>query len=116
MPHSVLLCPLLREQKDLETEFEANEEVRNYTRAMKICLTDAMQLRKRGLSDTEYRRQAATIKKKMLELSDRQAIHPAIRKWQDFYVEKSERLYQWCESEEIPAENNYARREKSEKR
>ena len=102
---------LLREQKDLETEFETNEEVRNYTRAMKICLTDAMQLRKRGLSQAEHRQQAAAIKKKMLALSHSQAAHPAIRKWQDFYVEKSERLYQWCESKEIPAENNYAERE-----
>jgi transposase len=34
-----------------------------------------------------------------------------VRNWQDFFVEKSERLYQWCESAEVPAENNYAERE-----
>lgn len=102
---------LLREQKDLETEFETNQEVKNYTREMKICLTDAMQLRNRQLSEAEYLTEAEAIKTKILALSQRQATHPAIRKWQDFYVEKAARLYQWCESAEIPAENNYAERE-----
>lgn len=103
---------LLRDIKDLEVEFQANQEVSNYATEMKLCLTDAMQLRKRGLSEAaEYRKQAEIIKEKMLELSNRQAKHPAVRKWQDFFVEKQERLYQWCESSEIPAENNYAERE-----
>lgn len=102
---------LLREMKDLASEFEASEEVKNYTQAMKVQLTDAMQLRKRGLSEAEYRKQATEIKEKILELSQRQAKHAAIRKWQDFFVEKEARLYQWCQSQEIPAENNYAERE-----
>ena len=102
---------LLRDMKDLETEFETDEEVKNYALQMKICLTDAMQLRKRGLSEPEYRKQAIAIREKMLKLSDRQAEHPAVRKWQDFFVEKQDRLYQWCESSEVPAENNYAERE-----
>lgn len=102
---------LLREIKDVEAEFETNEEVKQYARQMKICLTDAMQLRKRKLSEAEYVRQALHIKEQILKLSDYQAKHPVIRKWQDFYVEKQERLYQWCESSEIPAENNYAERE-----
>jgi len=102
---------LLREMKDLESEFETNEEVKNYTKAMKICLTDAMQLRNRGLKETEYVKQAAEIKGQILKLSDRQSTHPAIRKWQDFFVEKAERLYGWSQNSEIPAENNYAERE-----
>ena len=48
---------------------------------------------------------------KILELSNRQAQHPGVRKWQDFFVEKAKRLYGWCESGLIPAENNYAERE-----
>ncbi len=102
---------LLRAIKDLEVEFEANLEVKNYPRAMKTGLTDAMQLRNRGLKKAEYRAEAENIKAKIFELSGRQAAHPAIRKWQDFFVEKAERLYQWCENAEIPAENNYAERE-----
>lgn len=102
---------LLREMKDLEAEFENNEEIGNYTQAMKICLTDAMQLRNRALSEAEYLKAAQSIQSQILELSNRQAFHPAIRRWQDFYVEKAERLYLWCESAQIPAENNYAERE-----
>lgn len=97
--------------KDLESEFETNEEVKNYTREMKLHLTDAMQLRKRGLNEETYLKQANQIKEKMLALSQRQARHPAVRKWRDFYVEKEKRLYQWCKSSLIPAENNYAERE-----
>lgn len=102
---------LLREMKDLGQEFEANIEVKNYTAQMKLHLTDAMQLRKRNLSEREYQEQANEIKQKILELSSCQAAHPAVRRWQDFFVEKAERLYQWCASALIPAENNYAERE-----
>lgn len=102
---------LLREMQDLEREFEANTEVVGYANRMKLHLTDAMQLRKRGLKEKEYRAEADKIKMGILELSNRQAGHPAVRRWQDFFVEKQERLYQWCESATIPAENNYAERE-----
>ena len=33
------------------------------------------------------------------------ARHPGVRKWQDFFVEKAERLYQWRASALIPAES-----------
>ncbi|MBA3784579.1 MAG: IS66 family transposase [Acidobacteria bacterium] len=102
---------LLREMKDLEQEFENNVEIKSYTAQMKLHLTDAMQLRKRGFTEAEYQAEAAKIKSKILELSNRRASHPAIRKWQDFFVEKAARLFQWCQNASIPAENNYAERE-----
>lgn len=113
MPCTLQYCyaHLLREMKDLEGEFENDEEVQSYTREMKISLTDAMQLRNRDLSADQYHKEAEAIKARILELSQRQAKHLGVRKWQDFYVEKSERLYQWCESAQIPAANNYAERE-----
>lgn len=110
-PMQYCYAHLLREMTDLEQEFETNEEVKNYTARMKLHLTDAMQLRKRGLCKEDYRAEAERIKTAILALSDRQAEHPAVRRWQDFFVEKAERLYQWCESALIPAENNYAERE-----
>jgi glutamate synthase domain-containing protein 2 len=78
---------------------------------MKLQLTDAVQLRKRGLKESEYLKQAEEIKLKIVKLSQRKAKHPAVRKWQDFFAEKEKRLYQWCKSALIPAENNYAERE-----
>src|SRR5262249_20110440 len=83
----------------------------NYVAQMKLHLTDAMQLRQRGFDEEEYLREAEKIKACILALSDRPAVHSAVRRWQDFFVEKAERLYQWCESAQIPAENNYAERE-----
>lgn len=113
VPTEIQYCyaHLWREMKDLEQEFETDEEIKNYTSLMRLHLTDAMQLRKRNLSDTEYLAQAQAIKLKIEELSNRQAKHPAIRRWQDFFVEKHKRLFQWCSNALIPAENNYAERE-----
>ncbi len=59
----------------------------------------------------EYSQEAQAIKGQIEELSNRQAKHPAIRKWQDFFIEKHRRLFQWCQNAKIPAENNYAERE-----
>lgn len=113
VPTAIQYCyaHLLREMKDLEQEFDSNAEIKSYTSQMKLHLTDAMQLRKRGLNDAAYQMEAAAVKANIMELSKRQASHPAVRKWQDFFVEKADRLYQWCQSSSIPAENNYAERE-----
>lgn len=113
VPSALQYCyaHLLRDVKKLEEEFESHQEVKAYTCEMKMCLTDAMQLRNRGLSVRGYQRAAETIKARMLELSRMPAKHLGVKRWQDFFVEKSERLYQWCVSAEIPAENNYAERE-----
>jgi transposase len=102
---------LLREMKDLAAEFESSLEVKNYTQAMQLCLTDAMQLRQRNLSEADYRAAAEKIKAEILRHSAQPATHLGVQKWQNFFVEKAPRLYQWCESPEIPAENNYAERE-----
>jgi hypothetical protein len=96
---------------DLGREFESNVEVQQYTQALKLRLGDAMQLRRRDLSEALYRQEAERIKGEILSLSEYSVTHPGVRKWQDFFVEKAERLYQWCESALIPAENNYAERE-----
>ena len=101
---------LLRDMKGLQEEFAQDAEVQNYTREMKLHLIDAMQLRKRELSEPEYYRQAGEIKTKILSLSRKPAKHLGVRKWQDFYVEQADRLYQWSADRRIPSENNYAER------
>lgn len=113
VPCSIQYCyaHLLRKQEDLAKEFPENREIGRYTSQMCKWLSAAMKLRQEGLSAAKYRHQAARIKERILKLSDRQATHPGVRRWQDFYVEKANRLYQWCRSDKIPAENNYAERE-----
>ena len=108
---SIVTLEGFREMKDSEQEFENDGEIKSDTSQMKLHLTDALQLRKRGLRDAEYQTKAATIKKRIPESSDRQARHPAIRKWRDFLVEKSARLDRWTAAAQIPAENNDAERE-----
>lgn len=95
----------------MEQEFETNQEVKSYTNELKICLTDAMQLRKRQISSEEYEAEAEKIKSKMMDLSKCQADNFGVRKWQNFFVEKESRLFGWSKSNEVPAENNYAERE-----
>lgn len=55
---------LLRKMKDLEQEFENNSEIKSYTSKMELHLTDAMQLRKRGLTATEYQGEAQPSRNK----------------------------------------------------
>ena len=112
-PCSLQYCyaHLLRKQEDLAKEFPKSREVKSYTSQMIKWLSKAMKLRKEGLSERKYQVEAEKIKQKILNLSGREAKHPAVRKWQDFYVEKANRLYEWCRSAKIPAENNYAERE-----
>jgi transposase len=102
---------LIRKKEDLAKEFPKSQEIKTYASQMIKLLSEAMKLRKSGLNERKYEAAAEKIKQKILKLSNRQGKHPAVRRWQDFYVEKADRLYQWCESAEIPAENNYAERE-----
>jgi transposase len=113
VPCSIQYCyaHLLRKQEDLAKEFPKNREVQAYTKQMIKRLGEAMRLRNEGLSNEQYLKKAARIKEQIFKLSERPARHPAVRNWQDFYVEQAERLYQWCENPKIPAENNYAERE-----
>ncbi|MBA4185367.1 MAG: IS66 family transposase [Acidobacteria bacterium] len=113
VPCSIQYCyaHLLRKQEDLAKEFPKSREIQSYTSQMRKRLSQAMKLRQEGLSQAKYQAKARGIKDQILKLSNRQAQHPAVRKWQDFYVEKAARLYLWCHSSQIPAENNYAERE-----
>ena len=109
--NSTLLYASFARNVDLEQELAENEEITNYCSQMRLHLSDAMQLSKRGFPQSQYRIEAEKIKMQILGLSDCQAEHPAIRRWQDSFVEKSQKLYQPNESSQNPAENNYAERE-----
>jgi hypothetical protein len=95
VPCSLQYCyaHLLRKQEDLGKEFPKNREVQAYTKQMIKRLGEAMRLRNEGLSLEQYLRKAARIKGQIYKLSHREAKHPAVRNWQDFYVEKAARLY-----------------------
>ena len=63
------------------------------------------------VTDKQFKRQTAKIKKEIVSIVNRQARHPAIRKIQDIFREKADRLYHWARNRDIPADNNLAERE-----
>jgi len=102
---------LSRDLQDEATRFEENKEVVGFVAAMRQLLAEAMTLRGKSLSDKAYYREAKQIKKQMVSLCQLEEAHPAIKRWRDFFIERAERLYQWVENRDVPAENNRAERE-----
>ncbi len=102
---------LLRDVEDLEKEFPTEAEVSAFTSALCPLLAEAMHLRRQAITDAEYYERARQIKQKIMLVTTAAARHPGIRKLQDLFADKTERLYQWVESRAVPAENNRAERE-----
>ena len=113
MPCSIQYCysHLLREVKDLEKNFPENAEIIAFVGALAPQLANAISLRTLDITDKQFKRQAAKIKAAIINITNRQARHPAIQKVQDIFREKAERLYHWADDRNIPADNNLAERE-----
>ena len=113
MPCSIQYCyaHLLRTVKDLEKDFPENAEIKSFVEALAPQLANAMSLRTLDITDKQFKRQAAKIKAAIINITNRQARHPAIQKVQDVFREKAERLYHWADDRSIPADNNLAERE-----
>jgi transposase len=102
---------LLREVKDLEKELPDNREITVFTNCMIPLLAEAMGLRTYGIGKREFKRRAAKIMNKIVEVVNKEAIHPGIRRIQDIFRDNAHRLYHWANNQEIPADNNLAERE-----
>ena len=113
MPCSIQYCyaHLLRTVKDLEKDFPENAEIKSFVGALVPQLTNAISLRTLDITDKQFKRQAAKIKNEIINITNRQAKHPAIQKIQDIFREKAHRLYHWAKDRNIPADNNLAERE-----
>ena len=113
MPCSIQYCyaHLLRTVKDLEKDFPENAEIKSFVEALAPQLANAISLRTLNITDKQFKRQAGKIKKEIVNITNRQAMHPAIQKIQDIFREKAERLYHWVGDRTIPADNNLAERE-----
>jgi transposase len=102
---------LLRDLEDLERDFPEEAEVRAFVATVAPLLAAAMGLRKQPISDREFYRQAATLKRRIVAVMARSARHPAVQQYQAIFREKADRLYHWADDRDIPAENNFAERE-----
>lgn len=113
MPCSIQYCyaHLLRTVKDLEKDFPENTEIKSFVEALAPQLANAISLRTLDITDKQFKRQAVKIKNEIINITNRQANHPAIQKIQDIFREKADRLYHWAENRAVPADNNLAERE-----
>jgi len=113
MPCSIQYCyaHLLRTVKDLEKDFPENAEIKSFVEALAPQLANAISLRTLDITDKQFKHQAAKIKNEIINITNRQAKHPAIQKIQDIFREKADRLYHWAGDRTIPADNNLAERE-----
>ena len=113
MPCSIQYCyaHLLRTVKDLEKDFPENAEIKSFVEALAPQLANAITLRTLDITDKQFKRQAVKIKNEIINITNRQAKHPAIQKIQDIFREKTDRLYHWAEDRNVPADNNLAERE-----
>ena len=102
---------LLRDVEDLQKEFPTDVEVGAFTATVIPLLAQAMHLRRQSITDADYYQQAREIKRQIIVATEAEARHPGIRKLQDLFHDKAERLYHWVESRAVPAENNRAERE-----
>lgn len=102
---------LLRDVEDLQKEFATDVEVGAFTATLIPLLAQAMHLRRQPITDADYYAEAREIKRKIILMTEAEARHPGIRKIQDLFHDKAERLYHWVVSREVPAENNRAERE-----
>jgi len=113
MPCSIQYCyaHLLRTVKDLEKDFPENAEIKSFVEALTPQLANAITLRTLDITNKQFKRQAVKIKNEIINITNRQAKHPAIQKIQDIFREKADRLYHWAEDRNVPADNNLAERE-----
>lgn len=113
MPCSIQYCyaHLLRTVKDLEKDFPENAEIKSFVEALAPQLANAITIRTLDITDKQFKRQAVKIKNEIIDITNRQAKHPAIQKIQDIFREKTDRLYHWAEDRNVPADNNLAERE-----
>jgi len=113
IPSKIQYCyaHLLRDVKDLEKDFPDNPEIKSFVEALAPQLANAISLRTLEMTPQQFKRQAAKIKDAIIEITNRQAKHPAIWRIQDIFREKADRLYHWTDDRSVPADNNLAERE-----
>ena len=102
---------LKRTLDDLLKEFPNDEEVKVFHQLLRPLVCKAMKLRNQKTSDRVYYQKAKKLKQEILNICRSSARHLGIESFQNIFLEKEDRLFQWVENRKIPAENNKAERE-----
>jgi transposase len=102
---------LLRDVEEVEKEFPDNPEVKNFVGTFASLLASAMNLRSLPITDAQFYEKAQEVKAQILQAVHDSAQHLAIRRIQEIFHEKEQRLYRWADDRQIPADNNLAERD-----
>ena len=97
---------LLRDVKDLSTEFPDDEQVAAFVECLAPQLATAMHLQSMELSDGEYARKARETRDRIIKITEAGANHPGIQHIQGIFRENAHKLYHWVENRNIPSHNN----------
>jgi hypothetical protein len=102
---------LLREVEDIGKEFSESDEVQTFVGLLAPLLATAMHLRSLSITDAQFYEQAAKIKSQIMEVVQACAQHLAIRRIQEIFHDRADRMYRWAQDRRVPAENNLAERD-----
>ncbi len=104
---------LIRNIETIQEEFkgeEDEEEVNKFADDLIPLLVQAIKLRKKKLPDKKHKKEGCKIRDDIIKVIESDAKNPGVKNIQTIFRENYDRLYQWVESAEIPAENNFAER------
>lgn len=102
---------LVRDLKEEAANFSDDMEVESFTNQMIDSLSEAMRLQSKKLADKQYYREAKKIHLEIVKICKAAAHHLAVRRWQDFFIEQTDRLYNWVTDRRVACHNNMAERE-----
>lgn len=105
------LVHIIRDVKKEEEDFPEAKEVQEFAADIKPLLSKAISLRSQEVDLTEYLKEAMELEKKIMNICNKHANHPAVQYIQNIFRENQDKLFQWVKSPDIPADNNYAERE-----
>jgi transposase len=107
------LVHLLREVKKTEKEFaEDSVEVKNFTSTVSPILSSIIKLRNKYKRNKQiYYKKAKDLAQKLKDQMSAGSKHLAIKHIQDIFLNNENKLYQWVNDIDVPADNNRAERE-----
>ena len=73
-------------------------------------LIQAMTLRNRAKTDCEYYDEANRLQVEIMKMANAQARDPALQEFQCIFRENEDKLFQWVENRDVPADNNLSGR------
>jgi len=102
---------LLRDVTDLEVQFPDSCEVKYFVSLFAPLLARAMGLRAIIPDKGTFIIEASKLKNEIIEVAQRPFLAPSINKMQQFFIDKTHRLFHWANDPMVPADNNQAERE-----